>query len=171
MKKDNVLCLVIRKEFNPSKDIQDNWRKLSSYENITFPTTIITKIIPLINHLHNDIENGQLEPHYHADSNYFNKHIYQDTNDEDIRVYPNKLKPNESLEYISLYKFGEYNTGITPTKFIKNSKLKHKCIHKGKCPHRGMDLTNVLPNKEGIITYPLHGLQFNNKTKQLLTKL
>jgi nitrite reductase/ring-hydroxylating ferredoxin subunit len=58
---------------------------------------------------------------------------------------------------------------ITPVSLIKNSKLKHNCIHKGKCPHRGYDLSNEIPNENGIITCPLHGLQFDKITKKLLT--
>ena len=41
-------------------------------------------------------------------------------------------------------------------------------IHKGKCPHRGFDLSNEIPNKEGIITCPLHNLKFNAETKKLI---
>jgi len=74
-----------------------------------------------------------------------------------------------------LYKIREEHTSRTPVQLIRQSKLKHNCIHKGKCPHRGFDLSNVTPTLEGIgrdaievITCPLHSLKFNATTKQLI---
>ena len=56
-----------------------------------------------------------------------------------------------------------------PVRFIKNSKLKHKCIHKGKCPHRGYDLSNVDPI-DNQIHCPLHGLIFDAETKKIINR-
>jgi len=62
----------------------------------------------------------------------------------------------------------------THVDLIKKSKLKHNCIYKGKCPHRGFDLSNTKPtiddNGESVIRCPLHSLKFNAKTKQLINE-
>jgi len=66
------------------------------------------------------------------------------------------------VEYFILPVINESFTGITPSDFISKSKLKHKCIVKGKCPHRGYYLSQV-PEHNGMITCPLHGLKFKDK--------
>jgi hypothetical protein len=132
-------------------------------------------ITPVINHPHNDKENGQEEFHYHVDYRFV-KH----QNDSNFPTVINKhskhyfvehIRPQEEihgkLEYFILPVLNDFFTGITPIKFIENSKLKHKCIHKNKCPHRGYDLSQV-PEINDIITCPLHGLRFCAKTKNIL---
>jgi len=127
-------------------------------------------ITPIINHLHNDIENGQPEPHYHADlrfikfedgavKNQHSKHRWI----ESIRIPASWGQP----EYIALPVITPDNQFITPVKLISRSKLKHNCIHKGKCPHRGYPLSQE-KSINGIITCPLHGLQFDAETKQVI---
>jgi hypothetical protein len=132
-------------------------------------------ITPVINHPHNDAENGQKEIHYHVDYRFVklekegvigsvkrghSKHSFVD------RFRPEKGVDGE-LVYIVLPVINEDFMGITPKAFIKNSKLKHNCIHKGKCPHRGYDLSQV-SSKDGVITCPLHGLQFDAETNKLI---
>jgi hypothetical protein len=135
-------------------------------------------ITPVINHPHNDVENGQIETHYHVDYRFV-KHKNDSpfpwvVNKHSKHYFVESLRPvktlSHKLEYFALPMVNEDFTGITSPSFIANSKLKHKCIHKGKCPHRGYDLSQVKP-KDGVITCPLHGLQFNAETKQLLTKI
>jgi Rieske [2Fe-2S] domain len=116
--------------------------------------------VPIIDHAHNDVENGQPESHYHIDTRFraiTNETVYS------IR-FPLPLSKDQRLEYrikqcISLKV--EFETSV---KLIRKSKMKHNCIHKGKCPHRGYDLSQVV-SENGIITCPLHGLKFNEKTK------
>lgn len=132
-------------------------------------------ITPIINHLHNDIENGQTEGHYHVDYRFV-KHRHDGNfpsviNNHRTHVYVDDRRPREGyngkIEYIVLPVINEEFSGITPVRLISNSKLKHKCIHKGKCPHRGYDLSQV-PEKDGVITCPLHGLKFDAVTKILI---
>lgn len=139
-----VLCLI---EMIPA-DEEDLWRDdLQMYKE---------SVIPLIDHLHNDIENGQPQYHYHIDDRYDSLATF-DTLRIDL-----PLKKWQRLEYRLLpppkrdkIRF------ITPVGLTKNSRLKHKCIHKGKCPHRGYDLSNEAPDEKGEITCPLHGLIFD----------
>ncbi len=125
-------------------------------------------ITPVINHLHNDKENGQTETHYHVDYRFL-KH--DDNGDfPNVRNKHSKyyfceyLRPQEKLhgdlKYFIMPVINESFAGITPVNLISKSKLKHKCIHKGKCPHRGYDLSQVKAI-DGKITCPLHGLEFN----------
>lgn len=126
--------------------------------------------IPLYDHPHNDVENGQSEVHYHVDLRYTDRYAYHTPKackrTADLRI-DLPLLDNEKLEYRNLEIQDETFNYVTPVEYIKNSKLKHKCIHKGRCPHRGYDLSNVTP-KNGIIECPLHGLHFDATTKQLV---
>ncbi len=137
----------------------------------------ILYITPVINHPHNDKENGQYEIHYHADYRFV-KH----KNDANFPTVVNKhsrhyfvetIRPQEELhgklEYFILQVVNEEFTGITPVNLISKSKLKHTCIHKGKCPHRGYDLSQVKEHN-GKIKCPLHGLEFNTMSGLISNK-
>lgn len=143
-------------------------------------------IWPIINHLHHDKENGQDYYHYHVD------YRFTILKDEEA-IIPAKLHSMHSfaptsrynllsesqftlredytkgyvLEYYSLTCLRVQQAGITHPINVTRSVLNYDCIHKGKCPHRGYDLSQEVP-VNGIITCPLHGLKFNAKTKKLL---
>lgn len=133
-------------------------------------------ISPVFNLPHSDKNNGQEEIHYHLDYRFI-KTIGEDEQSYDFptpikrhsrHVFGHSIRPLEGrIRYFSLIVIRENFVGITPPKFIKNSKLKHKCIHKGKCPHKRYDLSQVSP-KEGVIQCPLHGLKFNSTNKKLI---
>ncbi len=127
------------------------------------------KIYPIINHLHSDKENGQAEQHYHIDFRFEcldkTKEIAANITS---RVYPYKIEfKNKKIEYVKMKCRLADQLGSTPVHMIKHSKLKHKCIHKGKCPHRGYDLSQVKAIN-GKIKCPLHGLEFDENNHQLL---
>ena len=162
----NVLCAI-----------GSGGRKGSMGEGIT------RDIYPLIDHPHNDIENGQPEQHYHGDERF---NVPQTHLPKDWKVWANAGRiPIDSkgniinnfgaydkvwLEMVELFKSDELSAGMTDLNLITKSKLKHKCIHKGKCPHRGFDLSNE-PIKNGVITCPLHSLQFDGDSGKLLTDM
>lgn len=119
---------------------------------------LINYNIPVIDYKHNDVENGQFIPHYHADTRFL----------KNIPIEYALLRPEGDIEnegYFECYHL-ELNSR-TSLNNIGNSKLKYKCIHKGKCPHRGYDLSNEIPNKNGIIICPLHSLKFDKNGKLL----
>lgn len=128
-------------------------------------------IAPLINHPHNDIENGQKDAHYHVDTRFidYSRNAHDRDNwFEEIRIYPNQYPPHLfHIDFYYLPMFNERVREITNVVLIKNSTLKHKCIYKGKCPHRGYDLSNAMP-VDGVIKCPLHGLLFDADSKQVL---
>jgi len=125
------------------------------------------RIMPLIDFPHNDIENGQPEVHYHADMRYVDfKNKSTETYTDDLRISL-PLKAGEKLEWRELPLLHPEEHYISPLKLIVNSKLKHKCIHKGKCPHRGYDLSGVKP-AGGAIQCPMHGLRFSASNGNLL---
>jgi hypothetical protein len=133
------------------------------------PSYSLTPVIP---HPHNDIENGQPELHYHTDTRFFDGGALHYNNFMVWFVdYEQHLRPlydkNRPLEYFRLQLRGNTVFYKTQVELISKSKLKHKCIVKGKCPHRGMDLSNVIP-VDGVITCPLHSLRFNALTKQII---
>lgn len=125
-------------------------------------------ITPVINHPHNDVENGQSEVHYHVDYRFVRHRADANfptvVNRHSTHYFVENIRPQEGLdgdlEYFALPVVNDEFTGITPVKRIANSKLRHKCIHKGKCPHRGYDLSQVKA-VDGKITCPLHGLEFD----------
>lgn len=134
-------------------------------------------ITPVINHLYNDKENGQTEYHYHVDYRFV-KHFGQKPfpivkNNHSKHVFVSNIRPQRSrdgnLEYVVLPVINADFAGVTPVHNISKSKLKHAGIHKGKCPHRGYDLSQV-PAKDGQIRCPLHGLIFGEKTGKCLTR-
>lgn len=127
---------------------------------------------PVIDHPHNDIENGQPQVHYHIDPRFmgvYREHKYSvDCRNPAMRIREDTILQRE---YFMLMYNGSQMTnsgdGITPVRLISKSKLKRKCIHKGKCPHRGYDLSQV-EAVAGIITCPLYGLQFNSDNLKLI---
>lgn len=150
---DKVLCLIEYKWINEEVDEQWLWMDLEPHHR---QSRRVELVFPLINHPHNDIENGQEETHYHIDFRYpMSPPTYSRV---DL-----PLKHNQKLEYRMLSKIKDKHSHITHINLISKSKLKHKCIHKGKCPHRGYDLSNEIPDENGIITCPLHGLKFDTK--------
>lgn len=148
--------------------LEDDW--LDYTEKYIKTDCFAVNIIPLRDHPHTDIENGQKEIHYHIDSRFASTlHGFS-------RLRINlPLKSNERLEYRDVECIGNEERWSTDVNFIRNSKLKHKCIHKGKCPHRGYDLSSTLPTlnqktNEWEIICPLHSLRFDANTKELINQ-
>lgn len=167
---DKVLCAVIpQKGYSEDfLDEEDLWMDLDHVVDRQINEKYYF-IVPLIDHPHSDKENGQEEIHYHADTRYFGKQEHL----KHYRVDPNQIRITKNeykLEYFNLKKYRNQIGAITHTSLIKNSKLKHNCIHKGKCPHRGFDLNNVKPDKDGVITCPLHGLKFDRHSKKIINR-
>lgn len=130
-------------------------------------------ITPVIDHPHSDLENGQRHIHYHADFRFIR---YNNDNPYDIHrthsrhVFCEILRPtkaNGRLMDIALPAIRIHNEIITPSKMISKSKLKHDCIYKGKCPHRGYPM-NQVDAVDGKLTCPLHGLQFDQITHKII---
>ena len=161
---DKVLCAIIPSAYVCEVDEQDLWMDKEEY--------FIDKyyfIVPLIDHPHSDRENGQEEIHYHVDTRYFGEQELSKSY-QISTSYPRITKNKYRLEYFYLKKHTYRINGVTSVFAIRNSKLKHNCIHKGKCPHRGFDLTNVKPDKDGVITCPLHGLKFDKDSKKIINR-
>lgn len=165
LKGEKVLVPCLVKRESVLKDEDELWLDL---------TNSVTKtkmyVLPIINHPHNDMENGQPETHYHLDYRFLKHNNDSDfptiKNKHSLHVFGSEIRPKQdfgSLEYFLLAVINEEFKGITPVKMIGKSKLKHNCIHKGKCPHRGYDLSQVKADRNGIKTCPLHGLKFNKK--------
>ena len=80
------------------------------------------------------------------------------------------------IEWLSKKCIATHNIWNTPVGLISRSKLKHKCIYKGKCPHRGYDLSQTISTYDinyggDVKLCPLHGLKFDAETGELLIKL
>ena len=158
-----VPCLVKREKV--SLDEEELWLDLTSQSSKT-----ILYVSPVINHPHSDKENGQKDIHYHLDYRFIrhnNDGLFPTIqNKHSNHVFGKETRPTQGygkLEYFLLPVINTEFKGITPVNMIKKSKLKHKCIHKGKCPHRGYDLSQVEADRDGVKTCPLHGLKFNKK--------
>lgn len=163
MSLDKVLCAVYYKYAKINE--QDLWNDYKQYFHGSEKK--ITVIIPVIDHPHNDIENGQKEIHYHIDNIYLGERFHLGDDFEISNNDSRPIKDNYDFKFFLLKKNYPNADSSTSISLISKSKFKHKCIHKGKCPHRGMDLTNV-KEIDGIITCPLHSLKFNAKTKKII---
>lgn len=157
---DWIPCIIETVWTENDPDEQELWMDL---EPVSRSSRKIEHVIPVYNHPHSDIENGQIEKHYHLDSRYVNNTYLQHSR---ISL---PLKSNQRLEYRNLRKLHNEEIHSTPVIMISKSKMKHQCIHKNKCPHRGYDLSNETPIN-GVITCPLHSLQFNAITKQIINE-
>jgi hypothetical protein len=167
-----VPCIIKEKEVKRVIDVdyklfeeEDLWRDEVDYSQRDLALRYIVKYIPsrispIINHPHNDVENGQPIPHYHADDRF----KIEDTNN----YVQYRIDVGDSIEYLPLKCIRTTIDSPTGVHGTYKAKIKHNCIHKGKCPHRGMDLSQV-PEIDGVITCPLHSLKFNAKTKQIIT--
>lgn len=163
---DRVLCAIVPQLIFEEISEEDLWMDLEDY-SIRAKQSYYT-IIPLIDHPHSDIENGQKEVHYHADKRYNGRQPNLGKYKIDV-VDIRPVKGKYETKYFDLIRYADKHSSVTPVNFIKNSKLKHKCIHKGKCPHRGFDLSGIKPIN-GVITCPLHSLKFDEKTKKLINE-
>lgn len=175
MKTDKVLCLIKEEWFEPDLDCQEAWMDLvPTYQ---YPRRV-EYVLPLYDHPHNDSENGQTEVHYHQNTRYMVKNVHIPGKFSSFKhgriILP--LIDGEYLEYRQLKQVREEELAITPLYLIMNSSPKHNCIHRGKCPHRGYDLSKEIPiydeNYGGeVIVCPLHGLKFDAETGDMLTNL
>jgi len=174
-----VPCKVVYMEQSTpktySKNIDNAWEDFSFIKPITKKIALIT---PVINRPHSDKENGQNDIHYHIDTRFM-KEDMDSYEDNEISYYKGyiieldyqmRLEDNFELEYVPLKCISSKYDDITDISYISKSKFKHKCIHKGKCPHRGMDLSQVVP-VNGKITCPLHGLEFDKDSGVLLSNI
>jgi len=158
-----VPCLVKRESI--LEDEQELW-----LDSTNGDTRVKMYVLPILNHPHNDVENGQKETHFHLDYRFI-KHKKDSEfptviKSHSLHVFGTRTRPESNfgnLEYHLLPVINEEFVGATPVDNISKSTLKHHCIHKGKCPHRGYDLSQVEADKNGIKTCPLHGLKFNRE--------
>lgn len=176
-----VPCIIkdieIKKEEKETEDYE-NWEIINGQldkRKSLIKTVKKKEIYPIINHLHSDKENGQEYKHYHIDYRFVevdensipkklhSKHIFGASNRYNVLAENKTYK----IEYHKLKCVRNNNLHITSVLAIKKSKLKHNCIYKGKCPHRGYDLSQE-PIINGIITCPLHGLKFDAVTKEII---
>jgi hypothetical protein len=154
------------------------------YGDVYFDKIYIT---PVFNLPHNDKQNRQEEIHYHVDYRFVKYEFH--LSKTEMRKHSSQVKfmfpfpirkhrtyffvesarpvlyPDGSnkLEYIILPVINEMFVGITEPRLVDTDKIKHKCLIRNKCPHRGFDMAQVEPNSKGVRTCPLHGLRFNNE--------
>jgi hypothetical protein len=163
----SVPCIVRESFINEEIDEQTLYMDLIPFRY----TSKKLHITPVINLPHSDKENGQNSIHYHADFRFINHKNGYVKNKHSYHIFAESIRLIEGvdgeLKYFDLPVINEDFALHTDVSLISKSKLKHKCIHKGKCPHRGYDLSQAKA-VGGVITCPLHGLKFSEKTKAVL---
>lgn len=143
-----------------------------NYNRSSFKKMYIT---PVINHPHNDVENGQHYIHYHADFRFIKYEriagMQTIKRKHSVHIFCEDIRPTTKLhgkiQHIVLPVVNAEFGAVTPVEAIAKSNLKHDCIYKGKCPHRGYPLDQV-EEINGVITCPLHGLQFDSITHKII---
>lgn len=115
-------------------------------------------IIPIIPHIHSDVENGQEEEHYHLDDRF--DYIKGGSHYPivcPVRIAPSDY-PDHTVEYVPMVAVKKTIETHTPVEMIKESKLNMDNLKNDRCPHRGYDLSNVEPDENGVRRCPMHGL-------------
>lgn len=146
-----VPCIIIDEFTQLTSKVEPEWEykngELTAVYNGYAQYMANRTIYPVINHPHNDHENGQHYVHFHVDyrfvvlkrDGYFPEpkqlhphHNFAPSLRFDIH---DEKDENYKLEYHMMKCIRTYQMGIGGS--THNSKLKHNCIYKGKCPHRG----------------------------------
>jgi hypothetical protein len=159
----DIKCAVIRKSYFIKGTKTEYVCDLHGNEEVQLKLVIV----PLLDHLHHDNENGQKYKHYHMDER-FNCEI-----SSFICIQSKggvRISESDILEYLilPLTCVDDKIIGSTDKIATRNSTFKsHKCLMKGKCLHRNYDLSDIKPIN-GIIKCPLHGLEYNAETKKLI---
>ncbi len=138
------------------------------------------KWIPINGSSHNDPEIGVLWPHYHVDWRFvgigerenLKNRFYHFQNPTD---YYFLVIAEDDVEIIEYRTFHE-KSSFEPLDYFANwvPVLAKKYVGmecKGKkCPHKGADLSDCIPNEFGSITCPYHGLLIDNKSMKVLSR-
>lgn len=127
-------------------------------------------VLPVYDHIHDDAENGQNYPHYHVDFRFVSrKHYGFNTSPKNWPPMRVNLDRSDMMQFIGIrYRYRRFHRheheGTTGTVLIGMSKLDWSKVEEMKCPHRGYDLTNLIPDCNGVVTCPLHGIKVKLKT-------
>lgn len=174
---------IIGKKYLVPCIIESSGKYYSTDESVYYGTKTkpIMYVYPIINHPHTDFESGQYYIHYHVDYRFvhmkglipvnkdkryeFAPNIRFNLVDEEYSRFALGWNKSPRIEYHPLRCIRLNNLGIAGD--VSRAKMKHQCIHKGKCPHRGYDLSQEVAIN-GIITCPLHGLEFDALTKKII---
>lgn len=114
-------------------------------------------VIPIYDNLHDDRENDQNYQHYHADTRFIHgKHLAKTgfplriPGGTVIKIYKRRLQRRNEMYH-------------THPSLIEKSPLNWDNVKEGKCPHKGYDLSDEVPDCNGVVTCPLHGLKVKLK--------
>lgn len=164
-----IVSDVYEKIHNIDWDSQEMWLDDKDMSKIAYKNRKMVDITPVINYPHTDRENGQNYFHYHVDTRWQVPDFYKSSkvNKEGISI---RMSTMNNISFIPMICNNNTYGYKTDVRLINKSKLKHDCIYKGKCPHRGMDLSQVTPDENGIITCPLHSLKFDSRTKKIINE-
>ena len=136
------------------------------------------RIIPIIGDKHDDLEIiGINEIHYHVDWRFVGLSLYESNSREyygSIGVELGTVLSVGDVKEMSTRRL-KCKRDFSPypkfPKFIPKLQEKYKgaVAKKGRCPHKGVDLTTIRPDSDGCVTCPLHGLKWNASTWELAT--
>ncbi len=165
-----VLCYAVRREVRENVVVEINpWGEYDEHNmsaGFRAPTDAVIHMVPVIGHLHNDP--GQEAPHYHIDLRYAEPWMTARFGSR-IPVTP-EIQSEVWLFKMRMDATDSDYIGTTNPDLVQKSEISCDHLIKGHiCPHRGFDLSTVEP-VDGVLTCPLHGLQFCAKTKKLLNK-
>lgn len=114
-------------------------------------------VVPIYDLPHNDRESGQYATHYHTDTRFISgKHLKSG-------LIPIRVHDNVQLKVYNRRYYRHNELKSTDNKFIKDNTLNWNNVKEMKCPHKGYDLSNLIPDCNNIVTCPLHGLKIKLK--------
>lgn len=122
---------------------------------------------------HRDRADGQPDPHYHLDRRFLPHPggyviaggIYCPS---PASMSLRHAVLGQQLRWVPMYVFRSQvpEEERTPVAMIENAIKEVKCnaLVNGKCPHRGFNMAQVLPDAHGVKTCPMHGMRFCART-------
>lgn len=127
--------------------------------------------IPIIGDLHQDPELDADFPHYHYDNRFIEEPIAPgrivavvDHGQDDAIIVPRRILYLKKRCYRSRVEFPEILA-------IKLQRSHQNCtLNWGYCPHRNAYLGNILPDTDGNVICPAHGLEWNLATGNLVER-
>ncbi len=140
-------------------------------------------LTPIVNEfaIDDDFLNADLTPHAHIDRRFCNAEVIEHHSPKRVEDPLNLVmfnhegysldKLNEGIEYEEFKCVNSQNYITNHGKSTHLEKVnQHKTMTCRKCPHQGTDLSSFLPDEEGNLVCPAHGLAWNQNSGKLVPR-
>lgn len=127
--------------------------------------------VPVIGELHNDEEIIKFpHDHYHVDWRFVNDTDFFSilpSHPLGVVVIEESIIEEKIMCKKVLRDMPEYPEKVK-FRIALEKKYKEAKLKKGRCPHKGADISSISPDENGNIVCPLHGLKFCGLSKKVI---